>query len=94
MILLRSGVDNLVDCSFLPGAPPPFPPNGPPGGAPPFPPNGAARPPFPPMGGNFNGPPPQQAQNAPPAPGGEGAPSGNPPGIHPDRLRMMGGPQH
>jgi U1 small nuclear ribonucleoprotein C len=65
----------------------PFPPNGPPNGnLPPFPGN------FPPPGQgppgqgpppNFNGPPPPQSQGPPPNTG--------PGGMHPDRMRMMGG---
>ncbi|KDQ64284.1 hypothetical protein JAAARDRAFT_43397 [Jaapia argillacea MUCL 33604] len=77
----------------FPGGPPPFPPGnqGPPGGppgGPPFPPPNFQSPPpgqGPPSGFGqppFNGPPPTQS-GPPPALG--------PGGIHPDRLRMMGG---
>ncbi|KAL1411352.1 U1 small nuclear ribonucleoprotein C [Vanrija albida] len=83
-----------------PGGGPPFPP---PGQMPPFAPQGGAVPPFPPPGGvRPPFPPPQHG--GPGGPGGPGAgrgppphftpapgpPQGGNPGIHPDRMRMVG----
>lgn len=68
---------------------PPFPPNqnqqfG--GGPPPFPPPGGAMPPFPPPGQNRGGPP-RPPPNFTPQ---QGPPPAGNPGVHPDRMRMMG----
>ncbi|TBU32947.1 hypothetical protein BD311DRAFT_736643 [Dichomitus squalens] len=87
---------------FPPSGLPPFPPSAIPGGGPP----GQNRPPFPPgppggqggpPPGNFNGPPNggppnghNPGQGPPPANGDPNGPSG-PGGMHPDRIRMMGG---
>lgn len=94
----------MADFAPFPATAPPFPPNAPPF-APPFPPNNAM-PPFPPAGGmppfaprpppqqqqpSFGPPPSFVPQNAPPSgftPLNQPPPGA--PGIHPDRLRMLG----
>ena len=64
---------------------PPFPPNGPPSGAlPPFPGN------FPPVGPPGQGGPPPDF-NGPPAQTTNPPSNAGPGGMHPDRMRMMGG---
>lgn len=86
----------LRSWSYMIGVPP-FPPNA--SGQPPFPPNMNGQPPFPPP--NFMaGPPGAPTQGPPMSSGGAPAPNYGPPptsggnqptpGIHPDRLRMMG----
>ncbi|KAI0004930.1 U1 zinc finger-domain-containing protein [Russula compacta] len=78
--------DRALNASIPPGCPP-IPPNGAPPGGSPFP---------PPNFSGSGGPPPPHLGGPPPSSGNPGSPGNGPTppgpgGMHPDRLRMMGG---